>query len=464
MAAYFARRLLLLIPTFLGITMLVFAITRFVPGGPIDQMLMQMQSGGQGGGEAGGSGGSNGSSVDIPPEALASLEKYYHFDWPLWRQYLQFLGPLNLDERGVFGDDVTTAQVAGWYVEEGEAVEAGQAVARIRMTEPDKGAAAAPTVVSQEIFAPSDGVLVKRHFERDAMTEVGAPLFEWRTQDGAARTYEVPDIWSKTWAGLLTLDLGNSYKYEVPVIDLIVQRFPISIRFGLTGFLLAYFICIPLGIAKAVRHGTKFDFMSSAMVFIGYSIPGWALGVVLLVLFGGGSFWDIFPLGAASESDSLGRASHVWGKIGRPGLHHTVLPVFCLRDAGSFAALHRADEELPDGEPRAGLRANGLRQGPARAPRHHAIHALAELADSDLHGAGPRARDRDGGQLPRSRRSSTSTASATWATRRSSSRDYAVVMGDPRDQHAADPAGQHPERRPVRPRGPAHPLHTDPPW
>jgi microcin C transport system permease protein len=335
MAAYFARRLLLLIPTFLGITMLVFAITRFVPGGPIDQMLMQMQSGGQGGGEGGSSGGSNGSSVDIPPEALASLEKYYHFDWPLWRQYLQFLGPLNLDERGVFGDDVTAAQVAGWYVEEGEAVEAGQAVARIRMTEPDKGAAAAPTVVSQEIFAPAAGVLVKRHTERDGMTEVGAPLFEWRPAGGAETTYEVPDIWSKTWAGLLTLDLGNSYKYEVPVIDLIVQRFPISIRFGLTGFLLAYFICIPLGIAKAVRHGTKFDFMSSAMVFIGYSVPGWALGVVLLVLFGGGSFWDIFPLGG-SESDQFSDLS-LWGKAVDIA-HHMVLPVIAY-SAGSFATL-----------------------------------------------------------------------------------------------------------------------------
>ena len=93
MAAYFARRFLLLIPTFLGITMMVFAVTRFVPGGPIDQMIMQM-SGAGAGGEAGG-GASD--TVDIPPEALKNLERYYHFDWPIWRQYLQFLGPLNFD-------------------------------------------------------------------------------------------------------------------------------------------------------------------------------------------------------------------------------------------------------------------------------------------------------------------------------------------------------------------------------
>lgn len=335
MAAYFARRFLLLIPTFLGITMLVFSITRFVPGGPIDQMMMQLQSGGQGGGEAGASGGGMSSTVDIPPEALASLEKHYHFDWPLWRQYLQFLGPLNLDERGVFGDDVSAAQVAGWYVDEGESFTVGQPVARIRMTEPDKGEAAAPTVVSREIFAPADGTLTKRFLPRDAMTEVGAPLFDWQRKDGASETLTVPDIWSKSWSGLLTLDLGDSYKYGVPVIDLIVQRFPISIRFGLTGFLLAYLVCIPLGIAKAVRHGSKFDILSSAMVFIGYSIPGWALGVVLLVLFGGGSFWDVLPLGG-SESDQYSSLS-TWGKA-VDILQHMVLPVIAY-SAGSFATL-----------------------------------------------------------------------------------------------------------------------------
>jgi len=335
MAAYFARRFLLLIPTFLGITMLVFAITRFVPGGPIDQMMMTLQSGGTGAGE-GGSGGSNGgSSVDIPPEALASLEKYYHFDWPLWRQYLQFLGPLNLDERGVFGDDVTEAQLAGWYVDPGEIVFEGQAIARIRMTQPEDGSAAAPTVVSRELLAPADGTVLTLHTERDAMTTVGAPLYDWQPTGGERTTETIPDIWSKSWAGLLTLDLGTSYKYEVPVIDLIVQRFPISIRFGLTGFLLAYFVCIPLGIAKAVRHGSKFDILSSATVFIGYSIPGWALGVVMLVLFGGGSFWELFPLGG-TESDNFADLS-LWAKT-VDVLHHMVLPVIAY-SIGSFATL-----------------------------------------------------------------------------------------------------------------------------
>ena len=63
---------------------------------------------------------------------------------------------------------------------------------------------------------------------------------------------------------------------------------------------------VPLGVMKAVRHGSKFDVLSSVVVFIGYAIPGWALGTVLLVLLGGGSFWSVFPLGGQPVASSLG--------------------------------------------------------------------------------------------------------------------------------------------------------------
>jgi microcin C transport system permease protein len=100
------------------------------------------------------------------------------------------------------------------------------------------------------------------------------------------------------WLGnVVQLDLGNSYIYQEPVWDVIKARFPISLFLGLTGFLLNYLICVPLGVLKAVKHRSRFDFISSALVFLGYSVPGWALGTVLLVLFGGGSFWSVFPLG-----------------------------------------------------------------------------------------------------------------------------------------------------------------------
>ncbi len=83
---------------------------------------------------------------------------------------------------------------------------------------------------------------------------------------------------------VLHLDLGRSYVYQDPVWDVIKSRFPVSIFLGLTGFFLSYLVCVPLGVLKAVRHGSRFDWVSSVVVFLGYAIPGWALGTALLVL------------------------------------------------------------------------------------------------------------------------------------------------------------------------------------
>ena len=222
MAAYFARRLLLLIPTFLGITFLVFTVTQFVPGGPIEQMIMKMQAAES---EAG-SGGA-GTTVEIPPEALDALKEHFNLDKPFVVAY-------------------------GYW------------------------------------------------------------------------------LWD-----LLQLDLGTSFKYNQPVIEVITSRFPISIYFGLIGFFLAYSICIPLGVFKAVKHGSGFDIASSLTVFAGYSIPGWALGGLLLVLLGGGSFLDLVPLGGFR---SEGWADLPWWQKITDQVHHTILPVIAYM-VGSFASL-----------------------------------------------------------------------------------------------------------------------------
>jgi microcin C transport system permease protein len=132
---------------------------------------------------------------------------------------------------------------------------------------------------------------------------------------------------------VMRLDLGRSYVYQEPVWDVIKSRFPVSIFLGLTGFFLSYLVCVPLGVLKAVRHGSKFDLWSSVIVFLGYAIPGWALGTALLVLFGGGSFWNVFPLGGF-RPDNWEYLS-LWGKIVGQ-LHHMVLPVFCYM-VGAFA-------------------------------------------------------------------------------------------------------------------------------
>lgn len=245
MTAYFARRMLLMIPTFLGVTMLVFLITRIVPGGPLDTLKMQMQMGmgGRGGGAAVG---------QIPEEQLKELKRELLLDLPVHEAYIKWL--------------------------------------------------------------------------------------------------------SKT----LTGDFGNSFFYREPVLETITRRFPISMYFGLLGYLISYLVSIPLGIAKALRHGAPFDYISSAVVFIGYSIPGWALGAVLLVLFAGGQFWQIFPLGGfkASSYDSLPEMvkkaedpaklinedkQFDWGRLSARSkfidlVWHTFLPVLCYA-VGSFASL-----------------------------------------------------------------------------------------------------------------------------
>jgi microcin C transport system permease protein len=134
---------------------------------------------------------------------------------------------------------------------------------------------------------------------------------------------------------VLHLDLGTSYSYGDPVWDVIKSRFPVSLYFGSIGFFLTYLVCIPLGALKAIKHKQWFDTATSILVFIGYATPGFALGIVLLVLFGGGSFWDVFPLGGfVSENfDELTFFGKVWDLI-----HHTILPVICYM-ISSFATL-----------------------------------------------------------------------------------------------------------------------------
>jgi len=133
----------------------------------------------------------------------------------------------------------------------------------------------------------------------------------------------------------LIFDLGDSYFHHQSVISLIVSKLPVSISLGLWTFFLTYLICIPLGITKAVKDGSRFDTVSSTIILIGYSIPGFILGISLLVLFGGGSFWDVFPLrGIVSDNwDSLSTIDKVLDY-----LWHMTLPIIASM-IGSFAVM-----------------------------------------------------------------------------------------------------------------------------
>ena len=126
-------------------------------------------------------------------------------------------------------------------------------------------------------------------------------------------------------------DFGESYYRDIPVIDLIMEKLPVSVTLGLWTTVLTYLISIPLGIAKARRDGTRFDVWTSAVIIVGYAIPGFLFAVMLIVLFAGGSYLDWFPLRGLT-SDNFDELS-LLGKIG-DYLWHITLPVIAMTIAG----------------------------------------------------------------------------------------------------------------------------------
>jgi len=132
-----------------------------------------------------------------------------------------------------------------------------------------------------------------------------------------------------------SFDLGESYFHHKSVTQLVVSKLPVSISLGVWTFFIVYLTCIPLGIAKAVRDGSAFDVISSTVILVGYAIPGFVLGILLLVLFGGGSFWDVFPLrGLVSDN----WAALPWHARITDYLWHMVLPI-TASVVGSFAVM-----------------------------------------------------------------------------------------------------------------------------
>ncbi|NIP74136.1 MAG: peptide ABC transporter permease, partial [Gammaproteobacteria bacterium] len=191
MSDYFLRRLLVMVPTFLGITLVTFVVINLAPGGPIEQMLPEIRFGAAIGG-AGGTGDTGGvgplTHQGVTEEIIAELREQFGFDKPLLMRY-------------------------------------------------------------------------------------------W--------------IWL---SNMLRLDFGRSFVHDEPAIAVIASKFPVSLQFGIASFVLTYLVCIPLGVLKAVRDGTPFDAGSSALVFVGYAVSPLMLGILLIVLFGGGTFLDWFPI------------------------------------------------------------------------------------------------------------------------------------------------------------------------
>ena len=228
MFQYLIRRLLVMIPTLFGITIVVFAIINLAPGSPVEQKLQAIRFGssqGSGGGAVGTQGGRGDSSVSN--EVIQALNKQYGFDKPMHVRY---------------------------------------------------------------------------------------------------------GIWLKN---LSTLDFGQSFTYEEPVLKVITSKFPVSIQFGIVSLILTYLVCIPLGILMAIKENKFFDITTSFLLSVFYSIPPFMLGILMIVFFAGGSFFNWFPIGqlVSDQYDSLGFWAKIWDRV-----HHFILPLICYM-IGSFTTL-----------------------------------------------------------------------------------------------------------------------------
>lgn len=240
MGAYILRRLLLIIPTLFGVMVVNFTLTQFVPGGPIEQILAELEGEGdvfQSISGTGGDAGISDTSLEgdskyvgargLPPEAIAELERQFGFDKPP----------------------------------------------------------------------------VERFFTM---------------------------MWN-----YMRFDFGESYNHDRKVLDLVWDKLPVSISLGLWSTLIAYIISIPLGIKKAISDGSRFDTVTSGIIIVAYALPGFLIAILLIVLFAGGSYWQIFPLrGLTSDNfDSLS----IGGKI-LDYFWHIALPTIAMT-ISSFAGL-----------------------------------------------------------------------------------------------------------------------------
>jgi len=370
MTTYFIRRFLLAFPTFIGITLIAFTIIQFVPGGPLEREIIALKMGMSQMGEAGaGSSGDVASGgTTIPAEALEEMKAYYGYDKPvllnfrIWspdKQVSRYMESLKQEDEIKRKEQELTALLG--RMREGEDTAPNRAqVSHLRND--IKAAREGMDNLRSRVIACSD--IAVPALLKVALDESGAhsqkqremaldllvkrlKLPVWTSQDfatklghlqswAASNTPETPGVVGLVWRTfsygrygswlirIFQLDLGRSHTYSRPVWDVMKSKFPVSIYFGVVGMVLVYSVCIPLGVWKAVKHGSSFDTVSSVIVFVGYSTPGWALGAVLLVLLGGGSFWDVFPLGGFRSEDweYLGFWGKIWDQV-----QHTILPI-----------------------------------------------------------------------------------------------------------------------------------------
>ncbi len=314
MTAYFIRRLLLIPPTLVGMTLVVFFIIRFTPGGPMEQALLEarMKSDGQRGGSA------RQQSSGLTPGQLLRLQEQYGHDKPFPIAYMAWLGvwPKEINRsRADFPEGKMEAEVKL------------PGTALVLVVKRD--------AKNEATIVPPQGVDVSSWRARIITPE--KQKAEWEKANPGQKLDKtqpyVALIYQPKYSGVLQGNLGDSTRYSEPVWTMMKRRFPISLFFGLTSIILTYLVCVPLGVLKAIKHRTPTDTVTSVIIFFGYAIPGFVLGVFLMVIFAARLRW--FPLEGfvSPDFDELG----LFGKIGDL-LHHAILPLCCYL-VGSFASL-----------------------------------------------------------------------------------------------------------------------------
>jgi microcin C transport system permease protein len=330
MRDYFIRRLLLIPPTLLGVTLLVFTITRFVPGGPMERALQEAQKATEGGGSSSGQigGGMN-------EEQVEELEEEYGFDKPIFQAYLQWLGALPRERRLSKAEfrEQGKDKVGGDFVGD-----SNNTLVLLKGSGRQAKVTRKGAVVKSATYSDDNRPITEDGWEIRLET-VADRKERWSRRSGedvskAPQNYDDRAIVYKTrFAGLLQGDLGRSTDFGDPVWDLIKGRIPVALYFGILTALITYGVCLPLGILKAIRHRTMIDNLTSILIFVGYAIPGFALGAIMLVYLGARGGW--FPLFGLTDPnfDDMG----TWDQF-VDLLHHTALPLLCYV-VGGFAWL-----------------------------------------------------------------------------------------------------------------------------
>ncbi len=326
--SYFLRRLLLIFPTMIGITLLVFTITRFAPGGPGDRMLREAAGGGGG---ADGKRGSASKGSGLSEDQMEELEEQYSLDKSIFRGYGQWLGILPKEtnlSKGEFGSQGEETIGGEVDVEETAVI-----VLRGdgRLIHVKRGG----EKIESAIFSDSGKPISEAGWRVRYETNADRKARFLRRNPGAEAPNYLPRavVYQDRFMGLLQGDLGNSYTYNEPVDRMIAERMPVAAYFGLLTALITYSVSLPLGVLKALKHRTFIDSWTSVLIFIGYSIPGFALGAILLVHLGARQNW--FPLFGMTSADF--DQMDTWSKV-KDLAHHTALPLLCYVISG-FAML-----------------------------------------------------------------------------------------------------------------------------